>query len=84
MLPSSSERIVMAQKISESPGAAWQDLYTAALIELDPDKLKTLIEKAEQTIAARSGALDPTRDAEEAQRIADATRNLSVLRREAR
>jgi hypothetical protein len=63
---------------------AWQDLYTAALIELDPEKLKTLIEKAEQTIAARSGALDPTRDAEEAQRIADATRNLSVLWREAR
>jgi hypothetical protein len=74
----------MAQKLPESIGAAWQDLYAAALVELDREKLKMLIEKAEQAIAARYAALDPARDAEEAQRIADATRSLTVLRREAR
>jgi hypothetical protein len=74
----------MARTIPQSVGAAWVDLYTAALIELDPEKFKILIEKAEQAIAVRYAALDPARDAEEAQRIADATRNLAVLRREAR
>ena len=44
----------MAQKIPESVGAAWQDIYTAALIELDQEKLKMLIEDAERAIAIRS------------------------------
>jgi len=74
----------MARRIPESVGAAWQELYTAALLELDPDKLRTLIAGAEQAIAARYLSLDPVRDAEEAQRITDATRALSVLRREAK
>jgi len=74
----------MARRIPEAVGAAWQDLYAAALLELDPEKLKTLIEKADQAIATRYAALDPARDAEEAQRISDAAHNLSVLRREAR
>ena len=74
----------MARRIPESVGAAWQELYTAALLELDPDKPRTLIAVAEQAIAARYVSLDPVRDAEEAQRITDATRALSVLRREAK
>jgi hypothetical protein len=74
----------MAQTIPQSGGAAWLDIYTAALIELDPDKLKTLIDDAERAIAVRSVSLDPVQDAEEAQRMSDATHNLSVLRREAR
>ena len=74
----------MARTIPQPVGAAWLDLYTAALIELDPEKLKTLIDDAERAIAVRSVSLDPVQDAEEAQRLADAAHNLSVLRREAR
>ncbi len=73
----------MAHKILESLGATWQDLYTAALIELDHEKLNTRIEDAERAIAVRYVSLDPTQDADEAQRLADATRGLSVLRYEA-
>jgi hypothetical protein len=65
-------------------GSRGLDLYTAALIELDPERLKTLIDDAERAIAVRSVSLDPVRDAKEAQRLADAAHNLSVLRREAR
>jgi len=74
----------MTRGIPGSVGAAWLDIYTAALIELDPEKLKTLIDDAERAIAVRSVSLDPVQDAEEAQRLADAAHNLSVLRREAR
>jgi hypothetical protein len=73
----------MAQKIPDSLGAAWQDLYTAALIELDRDKLGTLIEDSERAIAVRYLSLDPVQDADEVQRLANAKRGLSVLRREA-
>jgi len=73
----------MAQKIPDSLGVAWQDLYTAALIELDHEMLSTRIEDAERAIAVRYVSLDPVKDAVEAQRLADATRGLSVLRHEA-
>ncbi len=72
----------MTQNSLES-GAAWQDVYVAALLELDRKKLQTRIEEAEQAIAARYAALDRACDADEAQRLADAMNNLSVLRREA-
>jgi hypothetical protein len=74
----------MARTIPQSVGAAWLDIYTAALIELDREKLQTLIEDAERAIAVPSVSLDPVQDAEEAQRLADAAHNLLVLRREAR
>jgi hypothetical protein len=74
----------MARIIPQSVGAAWRDVYSAALIELDREKLKTLIDDAERAIAVRSVSLDPVQDAEEAQRLADAAHNLAVLRREAR
>ena len=73
----------MAPKIHDSLGAAWLDIYTAALIELDRDKLRMLVEDAERAIAIRRVSLDPAQDAEEAQRLADATRALAVLRHEA-
>ncbi len=73
----------MARTIPQSVGAAWRDVYTAALIELDREKLKMLIEDAERAIAIRNVSLDPVQDAEEVQRLADATRALSVLRHEA-
>jgi hypothetical protein len=72
----------MAPKIPDSLGAAWQDLYTAALIELDRQKLETLIEDAERAIAVRYMSLDPVQDADEAKRLANARRGLLVLRRE--
>jgi hypothetical protein len=72
----------MAQKIPDSLGAAWQDLYTAALIELDREKLETLIEDAERAIAVRYMSLDAVQDADEAQRLENARRGLLVLRRE--
>jgi len=59
-----------------------QDVYTAALIELDPEKLKMLIEDAERAIAIRYMNLDPVQDADEARRLADARRGLSLLRHE--
>jgi hypothetical protein len=74
----------MARTIPQSVGAAWRDIYTAALIELDREKLKTLIDDAERAIAIRRVSLDPVQDADEGQRLADATRALSVLRHEAR
>jgi hypothetical protein len=74
----------MARPIPKSVGAAWLDIYTAALIELDRDKLRMLFEDAERAIAVRSVTLDPVQDADEAQRLADAAHNLSVLRREDR
>jgi hypothetical protein len=73
----------MAQKIPDSLGDAWQDFYTAALIELDREKLETLIEDAERAIAIRYLNLDPIQDLDEARRLADARRALSVLRHEA-
>ena len=77
------KKIVIAQKIPDSGGATWQDVYTAALIELDPEKLKMLIEDAERAIAIRYMNLDPVQDADEARRLADARRGLSLLRHEA-
>jgi hypothetical protein len=74
----------MARTIPQSVGAAWLDIYTAALIESDRDKLRILIEDAERAIAIRRVSLDPVQDAAEAQRLADAAHNLSVLRREDR
>jgi hypothetical protein len=73
----------MGQNIPHSLGAEWQDFYTAALIELDREKLETLIEDAERAIAIRYLNLDPIQDPDETRRLADARRALSVLRREA-
>lgn len=72
----------MTQNSLES-GAAWQDVYAAALLELDRQKLPGRIKEAEQAISARY-ASDPAPDADEVQRMADAMNNLSVLRREAK
>jgi len=48
----------------EAVGEAWQDLYSGALLEFEPNRL------------------DHVRDADEIQRMADATRNLSMVWRE--
>jgi len=76
------EGSIMDQKHLESLGTAWLDLYTAALIELDGEKLKTLIDDVERAIAIRCMSLDPIQDSDEAQRLTAAQRRLSILRRE--
>ncbi len=68
----------------DSVGGAWQDVYAAALLELDRHKLAARIKDAEQAIAARHAALDAAHDADEVQRMTDAMNNLLVLRREAK
>jgi len=73
----------MVLRIPESLGAAWRDLYTAALIEIDVEKLQMRIEDAERAIAIRYASLDLERDGDEARRLTDAKRGLSVLRLEA-
>jgi hypothetical protein len=72
----------MAQEIPESMGDAWWDLYTAALTEVDKEKLKTRIQNAERAIAIRNASLDPFQDAVESRRLAAAILGLSTLRRE--
>ncbi len=71
----------MSQQAPESI-AAWQDVYSTALLELDRNRLPARIEEAERAIEARYAGLDVANDAEERQRLADAMQNLSVLRRE--
>jgi len=78
-----TKRNQYGSKIPESLGAAWQDLYTAALIEVDAEKLKMRSEDAERAVAIRYATLDLERDADEARRLTDARRGLSVLRLEA-
>ena len=61
----------------------WQNDYRAALIELNPKRLPTRIEKAEATIAARRLALSsPVGHEEEIAALENAFRNLEILRRE--
>ncbi len=62
----------MSQETPEAVGTVWQELYAAALLELERNKLLDRIKEAEQAIATCYAGLDAARDADEAQRIADA------------
>jgi hypothetical protein len=73
----------MPQKSPQPVPTAWQHLYSAALLELNRDRLRSLIEQTEQAIADRYRSLGPALDADEVRRMADAIWNLSVLRHEA-
>lgn len=65
-----------------NPG--WQELYQAALLELDRDRLLLRIEVAEEAIHARVKAINRFgSDREEAQALEDALHALSLLRRSA-
>jgi hypothetical protein len=59
----------------------WQDLYRAALLELDPDALRQRIREAEKAIQRRSAELDRSDCTcqEELLAINDAARGLRVL-----
>ncbi len=59
----------------------WESLYGAALLELDPEKLPSLLHAAEQAIQERLASLSHSSDHHaERQAIADALQNLRVLR----
>jgi len=60
---------------------AWQDLYRAALLELDPETLRRRIREAEVVIQRRSAELDRNDSScqEELLAINDAVRGLRVL-----
>lgn len=61
----------------------WRELYQAALLELDRDKLLQYIELAEQAIHVHAGAqLQPvSQNQHERQAMEDALRALNLLRR---
>ncbi len=60
----------------------WKDQYRAALIEVDPAQLLSLIHDTEEAMGVRSEAL-PAVTAQELQEMGDATRTLRILKREA-
>jgi hypothetical protein len=60
----------------------WYPLYQAAVLELDTAKLKERIDAAEEAIREREIELLSSRDDDqERHMIADARRNLALLRR---
>lgn len=59
----------------------WESLYSAALLELDRDKLPSLLRAAEEAIQQRLLSLSHSSDHHaERQAIEDARQNLRVLR----
>lgn len=69
----------------DDPNPRWRELYQAALLELDRDKLLQSIELAEHAIRERANLTsDPPRhNPLELQAMQDALRALSLLRRSA-
>lgn len=62
----------------------WDELYRAAILELDPKKLVERIQLAEQSIREQLGQLEdgpPAGDRNEKQLMYDALQTLSNLRR---
>ncbi len=60
-----------------SGNVPWQEFYRAAMLELDPIKLRQRIEEAHAAIQGYRE--DPTGSAEERQEMADALDNLRAL-----
>ncbi len=68
--------------LSDSKGEDWLDLYRAAILELDPEKLPTLIEEALTVVQKRLREVwRDGKDPVESQKLLDALQNLEVLRR---
>jgi hypothetical protein len=57
----------------------WKDRYRAALVEVDPEKLVTLIQEIEAAIGSRSESL-PVVTTLEQQEMSDATCTLRILK----
>jgi PAS domain-containing protein len=66
------------------PVSGWRQLYSAALMELDPQKLKERVDHAQSAIEGRIDELakEDRRGSAEWQALQDALFGLSVLRRE--
>jgi len=62
--------------------AGWVELYHAALLEVDYEKLPELVKLAEDAIAVRLQALAASGRGDELHAIQDARQNLRVLQRE--
>ena len=61
----------------------WRELYSAAIIEVDPGLLKTRIVRAEASIVRRLETIKTrTSSDDERQAISDALASLRVLKRE--
>ncbi len=68
-----------------SDGIHWTDLYQAALLEIDPEKLSGRIEVARMAIREKIDGMPMySGDRSERQLLIDALRNLEVLRKEVR
>ena len=80
----SPENLHTYSEAMNDPNPRWRDLYEAALLELDRDKLLRSIELAEQAIREHTNAIEATsHDPDEPQAMEDALRALSLLRRSA-
>jgi hypothetical protein len=61
------------------PHINWQKLYEAAMLEMNPDKLATLVQMAEQAIAQQESSPDVTQL--ERRKLTDARSMLKTLSR---
>jgi hypothetical protein len=67
--------------LSDSNGEDWLDLYRAAILELDPEKLPKLIEAAHTLVQKRLREVwQDGKDPAEGRKLLDALQNLEVLR----
>jgi hypothetical protein len=82
--PDFPEDLHAYQKVMNEPSVRWRELYEAALLELDREKLLRSIELAEQAIRERAKAAERIHfGAEELQAMNDALHALNLLRRSA-
>jgi len=63
------------------PEPTWQELYKAALLELDSEKLNERVEAAQMAVRQRLNAKDETITHEEQDKLDDALRMLYLLTR---
>jgi hypothetical protein len=69
--------------MSPSEDYDWVELYRAALLEVDPEKLRSLVEEAYEVLQQRAWELINQNSSEpERSALSDALQNLRVLRRE--
>jgi hypothetical protein len=59
----------------------WQELYKAALLELDPEKVNERVDAARRAVHQRLTAEDETITHEEYEKLDDALRKLYLLTR---
>lgn len=78
----STENLQAYQQAMNDLNPRWQDLYEAALLELNPDKLLQCIERAEQAIREQTIARSE-HNPQELEAMQDALHALSLLRRSA-